>query len=218
MQEKTFAGDKKVGKSFLGGLEKRFVAWGTPRVPKGIETYHLTMLTVLWSVLNVVAGYLAAKDLRWLWVIAADIVLQYVTDVFDGAVGRYRKTGLVKWGYYMDHLLDFMFAESIIVSYYFIAPEDMAVLFLYLAVLIGMLLTNAFLSFAATNKFEIYYFGFGPTELRLGAVVAGIAVIYTGTDYFKYAVPAICVIVTVVFAAVSYKTQKNLWETDMKNR
>jgi hypothetical protein len=34
---------------------------------------------------------------------------QWFTDCLDGALGRYRDTGIPKWGYYMDHFLDFVF-------------------------------------------------------------------------------------------------------------
>ena len=37
------------------------------------------------------------------------IVLHYFTDHFDGKLGKYRDTGLRKWGFYMDHLFDYGF-------------------------------------------------------------------------------------------------------------
>jgi hypothetical protein len=49
--------------------------------------------------------------------------MQYVTDHYDGKIGKYRNTGLVRWGYYMDHLLDYVFLCSIIIGYAFILPE-----------------------------------------------------------------------------------------------
>jgi hypothetical protein len=54
-------------------------------------------------------SYWAARDLRWLWGVSAMIFMQYATDHYDGKLGKYRGTGLVRWGYYMDHLLDYFF-------------------------------------------------------------------------------------------------------------
>ena len=63
----VFAGDKKVGRPLLYRPERALVAWGTPRVPRWLETYHLTLLTLVWSGLNAVFGVLAQRDLRWFW-------------------------------------------------------------------------------------------------------------------------------------------------------
>lgn len=81
MEKQEFGGDKKVGESFLGRYEKAFKAWSVPKIPKSIETYHLTMMTLLWSVLNIIFGYFAKDNLQWLWLVSLMIVLQYITDL-----------------------------------------------------------------------------------------------------------------------------------------
>ncbi len=49
MVEAQFGGDKKTGKWAFANLERRMVAWLVPKVPSWLETYHLTMLTLAWS-------------------------------------------------------------------------------------------------------------------------------------------------------------------------
>jgi phosphatidylglycerophosphate synthase len=93
------------------------VSFLVPKVPGFLETYHLTMMTLLWCVGIVVCSYLARQNLYWLWLVSLFIVLQYISDVLDGAVGRHRDTGLIKWGFYMDHFLDYVFLMSIIGGY-----------------------------------------------------------------------------------------------------
>lgn len=156
MADGNFGGDKKVGQSILTGPQKAFVAWGMPRVPLWLETYHLAMLTVLWSALNVLFGFLARANLHWLWMVSPMIVLHYVTDLFDGSVGRTRNTGLVKWGFYMHHSLDYVFLCSLVLAGYLIAPERLGFYYVLLLALTGGFMVNSFLSFAATNAFEIY--------------------------------------------------------------
>ena len=114
MTQVQFGGDKKTGKWAFATLERRMVTWLVPKVPSWLETYHLTMLTLVWCIGIVIASLLARQSMHWLWLVSAFIVLQYLSDVLDGAVGRYRDTGLVKWGFYMDHFLDFLFLLSII--------------------------------------------------------------------------------------------------------
>ncbi|HEX9424585.1 MAG TPA: hypothetical protein VF899_15210, partial [Pyrinomonadaceae bacterium] len=54
-----FAGAHKTNTSFLSPLERRLAPVVIPRIPKWLETYHLTMLTLLWSVMILVFSFLA---------------------------------------------------------------------------------------------------------------------------------------------------------------
>ena len=51
-----FGGDKKVGTSLLSRPENKLKHWVVPKIPRSIETYHLTMTTLLWSAVNVVVA------------------------------------------------------------------------------------------------------------------------------------------------------------------
>ena len=59
-----FAGDKKKGEWFLAKAEKRMVSWMVPRVPTFIETYHLTLLTLVWSLGIVACSYFARDNIN----------------------------------------------------------------------------------------------------------------------------------------------------------
>ena len=61
-----FAGDKKKGDWLLAKAESRMVNWMVPRVPPFIETYHLTLLTLVWSIGIVACGYFARENINWL--------------------------------------------------------------------------------------------------------------------------------------------------------
>lgn len=50
--------------SILSNPEQALVACGIPRIPESIQTYHLTLLTLVWSFLNPVFGYLAKTNLH----------------------------------------------------------------------------------------------------------------------------------------------------------
>ena len=216
MMEK-FSGDKKEGEWLLAKWEKRFVSRNLEKVPKWIETYHLTLLTLLWGVLVVFFGFLAKNDLNWLWGVSLMIVFQYVTDMFDGAVGRYRKTGLVKWGFYMDHFLDYVFLYSILIAYVFVLQE-ISLTVVLIGVILGAFMVNSFLSFAATNKFEISYFGVGPSEIRFLFIIFNIFVIYLGVEFLELIIPYILILGLIFLIGVVFKTQKKLWKIDMNGK
>lgn len=111
-----FSGDKKKGQSILGPYERRFIDWGIPKIPAPIMSHHLTYVTVFWSASIILFGWLASHNLAWLNGMSVAVVGQWLTDSFDGSLGKYRKQGLVKWGFFMDHLLDLLFAGSVVIG------------------------------------------------------------------------------------------------------
>ena len=92
--KQEFAGAGKTNTGLLVPLERRLARFVLPRIPLWLETYHLTLLTPVWSILIVVFAYFAARDLRWLWMVNLMIAFHYLTDHFDGKLGKFRDTGL----------------------------------------------------------------------------------------------------------------------------
>lgn len=214
--EKKFAGDKKSGYSLFGKLEERFRDKLIGYVPKKIETYHLTLSTLLWSFLIVLFSYLAKENIHWLWLVSLMIVFQYLTDLFDGAIGRLRNTGLVRWGYYMDHFLDYVFLCSVLIGYSFLFSDKFNSLFFILAIFAGFMV-NSYLSFASTNEFKISYFKIGPTEVRLFFIIINTLIIFTYqntplSNFLKY----ILIFAFLGLIATVYRTQKEIWKKDMQ--
>jgi len=211
----TFAGDKKTGQSILGPWERRFIDWGIPKVPKPILSHHLTMVTLLWSAGTVLFGWLADSNLIWMHAMSVMVVGQWLTDSFDGSLGKYRKQGLVKWGFFMDHLLDLIFAGSIVIGYWFLVEARwLTFLFLILLLITCATMAVSFLSFAATNQFQIAYYGIGPTEIRIGYVALNTFVYFIGTGVFSWGVPVIVGLNLVAFVVLTAQTSRNLWRID----
>jgi phosphatidylglycerophosphate synthase len=189
-----------------------------PRIPSWLETYHLTLLTLLWCALIVVSGALAAGDIRWLWLASVMIVLQYVTDFFDGKVGRYRDTGLVKWGFYMDHLLDYVFLCSVLGAYALVLPAPSRQHLFFTLAVFGGFMVNSFLAFAATGRFHISHMKLGPTEFRIALVLINTLVILHGTKYMIKALPYVAPCALALLALLVYRTQKEIWRRDMEQK
>src|SRR2546426_10865167 len=61
MQSEEFAGASKINTSFLKPLERRLEPIVLPRIPIWIESYHLTMLTVIWCLGILGFSYLCGK-------------------------------------------------------------------------------------------------------------------------------------------------------------
>ncbi len=217
--KEQFQGDKKLPlKSPLAKAEKRFIDYCVPRFPPWIEGYHLTLTTVLWSAGLILSGYLAKQDLRWLWFASGMLFMQWFTDSFDGALGRYRDTGIPKWGFYMDHFLDFIFMCSILIGYAVLFEGLYRNIFLVLIPIFGAFMVNSYLSFAATTEFKITFLGMGPTELRLLIIILNTMIIIFGTGFVKKTLPFMPILTMIALIIVVYRTQKYIWQIDMEDK
>ena len=153
-----------------------------------------------------------------MWLVSLMIALQYFTDLFDGAVGRSRNTGLVKWGFFMDHFLDFIFLSAVIIGYYMISPVGLELYFFGILTLTGGFMVISFLSFGATNEFEIYHFGMGPTEVRIALILLNATIVFLGTDIWPITVPITFYLLLVALVVLTFLTHRKLWKIDMENR
>ena len=218
MQNEQFAGALKINTSFLSPIERRLAPWVLPRIPRWLETHHLTMLTLVWSILILLFSSLARADIRWLWLVSLMIALHWITDHFDGKVGKYRNTGLVRWGYYMDHLLDYFFLCSVIMGYAFILPERSRFQLLFTLAIFGAYDMSTFLEFAATDRLQISYLKFGPTEFRLALIVINGLLIVFGTRYMVNGLKYVNAGAAVGLGLMIYKSQRRIWELDMQRK
>jgi len=210
--------DKKFGKSLFHGLEQKLIHFFVAKIPKSIETYHLTLLTIPWCLGIIGMSYLAQNNIAWLWGVSIMIFFQYLTDLFDGAVGRFRKTGLILWGYYMDHFLDYIFLCSILIGYAILLPPMHALTALFVLSLFGAFMVNSFLSFSVTSKFRIAYMKIGPTEMRLTFIIINTLLIIFGKTHMVSALPYILIFSLIGLCIVVYRAQAEIWKIDMKNK
>jgi phosphatidylglycerophosphate synthase len=179
-KSQEFAGDKKELVHFLVPYEKKFIDEILPYIPPQISTAHLTLMTILWSAGIVMAGYMAKADMRWLLLFSVCIFLQYITDMLDGAVGRKRNTGLIKWGFYMDHFLDYVFLSAIVIGYSFLLPPSYLLWSLFALAFSAGFMVHTLMDFAITNHFKISFSYFGVSEARLVLITFNIILIIFG--------------------------------------
>lgn len=211
----TFSGDKKKGTSILGPLERRFINWGVTKIPNPILSQHLTYITIGWSAGTVLCGWLATYNLAWLHLMSVMVAGQWLTDSFDGSLGKHRKQGLVKWGFFMDHLLDLLFAGSVVIGYSFLVDADwLRFLFMVLLLVTTATMAVSFLSFAATNQFQIAYYGIGPTEIRIGYIALNTFVFFVGTDVFSWGVPVALALNALSFLVMTVQASRAIWQLD----
>ena len=219
MDNQEFGGDKKLPmRTLLAKYERRLIDGNVHRFPKWIEGYHLTLMTIPLSAGLIVFGYLARSNYNWLWLSSLMLVLQWFTDCFDGALGRFRDTGIPKWGFFMDHFLDFVFMCSVFIGYSFLA-EGLSERIVYLLIpVFGSFMVSSYLSFGATGEFKITYLWAGPTEIRIWFIVLNCLIIRFGTGWIEKALVYILILSIVFLCIVVFRTQKYIWAIDMEEK
>lgn len=88
------------------------------RIPSWISSRALVLATLIWCAMCVYAAY-AEVGLFWGYVIVSVAHLgHYITDSLDGALGRFREEGWIRWGFVLDHFLDTWVAASHFIGLY----------------------------------------------------------------------------------------------------
>ncbi len=215
MANEKFAGQGKSGASFLSPLEHKWAIYIIPKLPTWLETHHLTLLTIVWSSLILLFSHFAKENIKWLWMVSLMVVMQYVTDHLDGKLGKFRDTGLVRWGFYMDHLLDYVFMCSVLLGYAMILTEKGRYNMLFVLAVFGGYMVNSFLTVAAMGRFKIDLVKFGPTEFRLAIIIINTVLIFFGTKKMNRPLIYIAGGGLICLCIVVYRTQKKIWELDM---
>lgn len=203
-------GMKPVNRGLLYEFESMMKNKIIPHVPMFLTTRRLTMMTLLWAVLIVIVYSHSRYNIALIHLASLLIVFQYITDVLDGGVGRYRNEGLVKWGFYMDHFLDGVFFSSICLGYYFVFQGSIYP-FLIMAI-VGLFFMNAFLKYGLFDKLELSFGKFSVTEMRLLVILVN-TLIYFGFGEIinKYVFPAFLVVCVVVLFLDVVKTQRKIY-------
>jgi archaetidylinositol phosphate synthase len=215
--KEKFDGYSKDMDSFLQVFERKWKPWLVSKMPGWLEGSHLTLSTLLWSALIVLFSYLARHNIKWLWLVSLMIFLQYITDSIDGLLGKERKRGLAKWGYYMDHFMDYVFLSSIVIGYYFIVDAHFRFMMILIFAILGGYLVHGFLYFSVTGKFRITYMRIGPSEIRFVFIIINTLLIIFGRTYMGPALPYALVITLLGLVIVVYDSQKEIWKMDKKN-
>jgi phosphatidylglycerophosphate synthase len=199
----------------LGFVDKKVIKLAK-FIPPWLETYHLTLSGLPFSILHLYFFYLAKSNINWLLVNIIIIILRYLSDALDGEIGRIRNTGLVRWGFYMDHFIDYIYMSSIFLGFSVIFPNQLIVCLFALVVFSGIFL-NEFLTCMATNKkYNVFgHFGFGPTELQTAIILVNIFIMIVTPEKIPWFPTAFFLTFTLLLIKIIYQTHKKLWKTDM---
>jgi phosphatidylglycerophosphate synthase len=160
--------------SLLAAPEKRLLVWIANRLPRTINSDHLTLLALLAMAAAglgyAVSGFFPAG----LWIVVAALAVNWFGDSLDGTLARVRRVERPRYGFYVDHVLDIVGITFLMIG---LARSGYMTPMVALSLLVAYLLVagEVFLATAAHGVFRMSFLWFGPTELRIVLAIGTLA-------------------------------------------
>ena len=152
--------------SILAPFEKRTLIWLAHRLPRRVNSDHLTALAFAAMFLAGLSYWLARVTPAGLLLVAGCLAINWFGDSLDGTLARVRSHQRPRYGFYVDHVVDATGAVFLLgglgLSGYMSPFVALALLTAYL-----LLLVETFLATYTLGTFTMSYFKVGPTELRI---------------------------------------------------
>jgi phosphatidylglycerophosphate synthase len=200
-------------KSLLVPLEKKWLYWIACRLPTFINSDHLTLLGFFAMSL---AGISYAGARWWppaLLLVNIWLAVNWFGDSLDGTLARTRNKLRPRYGFYVDRVVDAFGALFLLggmaLSGYMTPAVSIALLTVYL-----LLSIDIYLATYTIGTFELSFWIFGPTELRILLAIGNIFVLFKrevevfGRRYLFYdvsgAIATLCLAVVLVISVIRH--------------
>ena len=156
----------RINTGVLAAAEKRTLIWIAQRLPRWVNSDHLTLLALASMALAGAAFWASRYWLPALGIVVAALALNWFGDSLDGTVARVRKHERPRYGFYVDHVLDIvgitLLVGGLMLSGFMNPIVALAFLVAYLLVA-----AEVFLATAVNGQFRMSFLNVGPTELRI---------------------------------------------------
>lgn len=167
--------------SLLAATEKRALIWMATRLPRWVNSDHLSGLGLASMAGAGLAFVLAASDpVAGASLVVLCLLLNWFGDSLDGTLARVRDQQRPRYGYYVDHVIDLagtaMLFAGLAASGY-MAPAIAALV----VAAFFMVSAETYLATHSRGVFKMALVGVGPTELRILLAAGALALINTPT-------------------------------------
>jgi archaetidylinositol phosphate synthase len=170
---------KREQSSLLAPLEKRVLIWLANRMPPWVNSDHLTLLGFLAMFFAGLCYWLARSNRYVLLLVSLFLVVNWFGDSLDGTLARVRNRQRPRYGFYVDHMTDAIGTAFLLgglaVSSFMSPTIAVALLIVYL-----LLSIQSYLATYARGTFQLSFWKFSPTELRVLLIIGNIALLARG--------------------------------------
>jgi phosphatidylglycerophosphate synthase len=173
----TFKPAPRIQESILSGIERKVLLWFASRMPAWVNSDHLTLIGFLAQVLAGVS-YVIARWHPWGLVLASVfLALNWFGDSLDGTLARFRNKQRPRYGFYVDHIIDTFAAFAMMGG---LACSGYVHPYVAIGMLVAFLMLSieVYLTTYTIGKFQLSYWKFGPTEIRILLGVGNIVLLY----------------------------------------
>ncbi len=170
----TFRQATRIHGSFLAAVEQRSLVWMAERMPRRVNSDHLTILGFAAQIATGICYALARYDRRMLLVAILCLVLNWFGDSLDGTLARVRQQQRPRYGFYVDHIID---SIGVVAMMGGLALSGYMHPVIAIGLLIGFLLLSiqSYLATYTLGEFHLSLWHFGPTELRILLIAGNLA-------------------------------------------
>ena len=170
----SFRSATRVQEGLLARVEKRSLIWLAHRLPRWVNSDHLTALALAAMLGAGLSFWLAAVSPAGLLLVVLCLAVNWFGDSLDGTVARVRDQQRPRYGYYVDHVADvvgtlFLFGGMALSGFMTPAVSAMLLIAYYLLSL------EVYLAANSLGTFRMSFFKVGPTELRILLAAGAIA-------------------------------------------
>lgn len=170
------ASASRLNNSLLAGAEKRTLVWLARQLPGWVSPDQLTVIGLAAQILAGASYGLARYNRFWLLAVIGFLFLNWLGDSLDGTLARVRDRQRPRYGFYVDHMVDSFGSLALMGG---LALSG----YMHPAIAIGLLIAFLLLSiqsYLATytlGEFQLSFWSFGPTELRILLAVGNLALL-----------------------------------------
>ncbi len=157
--------------------EKRVLIWMAERTPRWISPDHLTAVGFVAQVLAGASYALARSNRYWLFAGIFFLAVNWLGDSLDGTLARVRWQQRPRYGFYVDHIVDSFGGLALMGG---MALSGYMHPYIAIGLLLAFLLLSiqSYLATYTLGEFQLSFWSFGPTELRILLSVGNVALLY----------------------------------------
>jgi archaetidylinositol phosphate synthase len=175
-----FRDARRSQESFLARLEKMLLVRMARSTPAFINSDHLTLLGFAAMFFAGLCYGLARFDRRMLLAVIPWLAVNWLGDSLDGTLARVRDRQRPRYGFYVDHITD-AFGTLFLIAGIGLSGYMSPLIAAGLIIAYFMLSIQSYLAVYSLGTFQLSYWKFSPTELRLLLVAGNVALLYRQT-------------------------------------
>ena len=162
----AFIEAQRSSNGLLTAIERRTLIWLASRMPAPINSDHLTSLGLVSMLLVGACFALSGRFPLALWGVVAFLALNWFGDSLDGTLARVRGHQRPRYGFYVDHILD-TFGALFVLGGLALSGHMTPLIAAGFLIAYYILSIEIYLATYCVGKFQMSFWGWGPTELRI---------------------------------------------------